>query len=79
MTPMAVAALVVVATSDKEVVAAQVPQAARVEMLLRRQVVAEVAGCGAEVRCGSAEVVAAVLLSDYRTDSCAMRRMRSPD
>ena len=59
--------MVVVARSGKEVVAAQVRRAVRVallrvEVLLLRQVVAAEVGCGAEVRCGSAEVVAAVLL-----------------
>ena len=63
-----------------EVAAAEVLlQLLRVEVLLLRQVVAAKVGCGAEVRCGSAEVVAAVLLSNCRTGSCAMRRTRSPD
>jgi hypothetical protein len=70
---MAVAALVVVATSDKEVVAdppVQVRRAVcvalmRVEVLLLRQVVTAEVGCGAaEAGCGAAEVAAAVLLSD---------------
>jgi hypothetical protein len=57
----------VVARSDQgaAAVAAQVHRAVRVEvLLLLRQVVAAETGCGAEVRCGSAEVVAAVLLPD---------------
>jgi hypothetical protein len=57
----------VVARSDQgaAAVAAQVHRAVRVEvLLLLRQVVAAEMGCGAEVRCGSAEVVAAVLLPD---------------
>jgi hypothetical protein len=71
-----VAALVAVARSGQEVVAAQVHQAVRVallwvEGLLMRQVVAAEVGCvaaemlqvvAAEVGCGAAEVAAAVLL-----------------